>query len=312
MKHPLILVFLKHRYRFWALQPEQLNYLKNALPEFEIFVAKSFEEASQNIDRATIYYGWQFASEWVEKAQELRWIHTPSAGRDYIESDALKNSKIEFTTTSGFHGKFMAQHALGMLLYFSRQFDLSKKAFWPRDTMAETFFDLNGQKMLIVGCGAIGEQLAALSQAFGMEVYGYRRSLPNSQNKNITYVTEEELDTQYLASKIIVNLLPHTEETELFFNENVFNKFGNNKIFLNLGRGKTVCEKSLLKALDKNQVQYAGLDVLYTEPPEQQAALFAHPRVLITPHCSAFSDYYLTDALKSFVASVKKRKEDYL
>ncbi len=311
MKHLSILIFLKHSYELWNLQPRQLEYIREALPDFEILHATSNEEASEMIAKAHIYYGWKFDAEWVQKAQNLKWIHTPSAGRDYIDSQELRDSKIEFTTTSGFHGKFMAQHAIGMLLYFSRRFDLCKNTFWPRDELSKTYFDLIHQKMLIVGCGAIGEALANLAKAFEIETFGYRRNKSEKNGTNVTYIEPNELDAYLNKCGIIVNLLPHHESTDLFFNEKIFAKFGEKKIFINLGRGKTVCETALLKALESNHVLYAGLDVLYQEPPEKQVALFDHPRVLITPHSSAFSQYYLDDALKSFVETVHKRVKDF-
>ncbi len=54
-----------------------------------------------------------------------------------------------------------------------------------------------------------------------------------------------------------------------------------------MGRGKTVEEKALLKALDKGNVRLAILDVFAEEPQPASSSFWEHPYVIVTPHISA-------------------------
>ena len=55
-------------------------------------------------------------------------------------------------------------------------------------------------------------------------------------------------------------------------------------LFINNGRGPTVDEKALIKALEQGWIAGAGLDVLEQEPPEPENPLLHMENVILTPH----------------------------
>lgn len=310
MKDPLkLLIYLKHRYPFWCIKPEQVQIIRNQFPALKVIAVYEEVDAIREIQDADFYFGWHMPLPILEAAKKLKWIHTPSAGRDYIDSPELRQRKIEFTNSDGYHGIFMAQHAIGLMLYFAKSMHLSKKQFWPRDEVAAQFFDLNDAKVLIIGCGSIGLKLADLCLAFGMEVYGYRRHIPSEKSKVITWVGPSELKESLQKSKIVVNLLPSTDETYHFFNDEKFSYFSKGSVFINLGRGRTVDENALLRILDKDILLGCGLDVLEDEPPKETHRLFERENILITPHSSAFSYQYLDHAVTYFCNELLKRQK---
>ena len=67
-------------------------------------------------------------------------------------------------------------------------------------------------------------------------------------------------------------------------------------VFINVGRGETVVEEDLIKALKDGTIQGAALDVFKTEPLPQDSELWNLPNVLITPHSGGLSG----DTLQSF------------
>jgi phosphoglycerate dehydrogenase-like enzyme len=265
------------------------------------------KDAIREMPDADFYFGWSMPLPLLEVAKKLKWIHTPSAGRDYIDSPMLREKGIEFTNSEGYHGIFMAQHAMGMMLYFAKAMHFSKKQFWPRNEVAGQFFDLNLTKILIVGCGSIGLKLAELCHAFEMHVSGYRRNIPIETSNKMLWVGPNSLKQAIQESKIIVNLLPGTDETFHFFNQERFSYFSKGSVFINLGRGRTVDEKALLDLLNKDVLLGCGLDVLELEPPVETHPLYAKENVLITPHSSAFSYQYLDHAIAYFCNELTKR-----
>lgn len=304
-----ILIYLKHKYPFWCIKPNQVEIIKNKFPELQVVSTIEEAEAIHEIQDSDVYFGWHLPIPLLEAAKNLKWIHTPSAGRDYIDSPLLRQRGVEFTNSEGYHGIFMAQHAIGMMLYFARAMHLSNKQFWPRNELAEKFFDLHGAKVLIVGCGSIGLKLADLCQVFGMQVIGYRRNIDQKSKDKIFWVGPNGLNQALKKAKIIVNLLPGTEETYHFFNDEKFSYFSKGAVFINLGRGRTVDESALMRVLEKEILLGCGLDVLEKEPPQEVHPLYEKNNVLITPHSSAFSYQYLDHAVDFFCNELLKRQK---
>lgn len=312
MKKQKLLIYLKHRYNFWMIQKRQIEKIQIQFPELQIVSVMEEVEAIHEIRDADFYFGWHLPLPLLEVAKKLKWVHTPSAGRDYIDSPQLRESGIEFTNSEGYHGIFMAQHAIGMMLYFAKGMHLSHKKFWQRNEVAELFFDLYAAKVLIVGCGSIGLKLAELCKVFGMEVTGYRRNTPKEKSPLLKWVDSERIAEAITDSKIVINLLPGTTETYHFFNQEIFSLFSKGSVFINLGRGRTVDENALLGILDKGVLLGCGLDVLEVEPPAETHPLFGRDNVLITPHSSAFSYQYLDHAISYFCNELTKRKNGLL
>ena len=60
-------------------------------------------------------------------------------------------------------------------------------------------------------------------------------------------------------------------------------------MLINVGRGSIISERDILEALDKEHISQAVLDVFVEEPLPPSSALWAHPRVIVTPHVAAVS-----------------------
>ncbi len=94
--------------------------------------------------------------------------------------------------------------------------------------------ELTGQKLGIIGLGAVGSMLAERAMAFGMEVYYYNRSQKAElEEKGVKYLPLEELLQKV---DILSTNLPRN--TKVLFKEH-FEQFGNGKIFINTALGPT-------------------------------------------------------------------------
>ena len=60
-------------------------------------------------------------------------------------------------------------------------------------------------------------------------------------------------------------------------------------IFINTGRGPTVDEAALIKALQQGWIAGAGLDVLEVEPPKPDNPLLKMDNVILTAHVASAS-----------------------
>lgn len=61
-----------------------------------------------------------------------------------------------------------------------------------------------------------------------------------------------------------------------------FAKMKDGVILINTARGKLIDEDDLLKALNRNEIYAAGLNVLVEEPPHKRSLLIDHPNCIVT------------------------------
>ncbi|WP_328549906.1 D-2-hydroxyacid dehydrogenase [Streptomyces sp. NBC_00366] len=303
-----VLVALNSPYPFWQLSDRHAGQLRSAFPDVRFLLAHE-HYAPAEISTADVYFGWSFDGEWLRASRRLRWTATPSAGVDHWPVNALDAAGITLTRGYGYHGRPMAEHAIGLLLGFSRGLftstRLQTRSVWWKDALADGFFDLDGETLTIVGCGSVGIRLAEVAQAFGMHVMGVRRRAPRSDPGGIEWVSTHRVREALTRSRAVVNLLPATAETRGFFDESTFKACRPGTVFINLGRASTVDHRALLDALDQGPLTGAALDVQPRKPPALDDPLRHHPRIVLTPKSAVFSHAYMDQAVAFFIDNLR-------
>lgn len=303
------LLALNSPYSFWQLSDRHAGQLQSAFPDVRFRVAHE-HDIPVEIRTADVYFGWSFGRDWLNASPRLRWTATPSAGVDHWPVAALDAAGVTVTRGYGYHGRPMAEHAIGLLLGFSRGLftsaRLQTRSAWWKDDLASSFFDLYGETLTIVGCGSVGLRLAEVAQAVGMHVIGVRRSPPRSEPGGIEWVPAHRVDEALPRSRAVVNLLPATAETHSFFDKSAFKACRPGTIFINLGRASTVDHDALLDALDRGPLAGAALDVQPRKPPALDDPLRHHPRIVLTPKSAVFSHTYMDEAIAFFVDNLRR------
>jgi len=150
--------------------------------------------------------------------------------------------------------------------------------------------ELYGRTVLILGLGRLGQAVAQLCKAFGMRVICARRS-----SVPAPYV-DELFDAGSLLQRLpeadyIVLTLPHTPATANLLDASAFQAMKPSAYLINVGRGATVNEADMLRALGERLIAGAYLDVFVTEPLPIDHPLWELPGVTIVPHDSHSSPY---------------------
>lgn len=291
---------------FFTIREHHVAGLRASFPTVR-FHAVADHQLSEALAGADVYLGWRFETQWLRHGLGLRWFSTPSAGTDHLPVPQIQAAGITVTRSFGFHAQPMAEHAMAMILAFSRGIitssRLQRTRIWWKEAMAEEFFDLAGARMLIVGCGSIGSHLGLIGHAFGMQVTGVRRTLPTG-TQFFDYVHASQWLDHLPAADIVVNLLPESPSTVGMFNAAAFTALKPDAVFLNLGRGSTVDHQAMVQALhDKPRLRVA-LDTTTPRPLPRKHPLRRHPRVLLTPKSAAFSRSYMDGALRFFAGNL--------
>jgi phosphoglycerate dehydrogenase-like enzyme len=242
----------------------------------------------------------------------LRWVATPAAGADYLHTADLVAAGLTVTTTHGFHGLAMAEHALGLVLALARRLHLAagwtSAGRWWREELDGHCVDLAGATCVIAGYGAIGRAIAQRARAFGMSVIGLGRRARPADDLGVVTCGPEDHDAVLCQAQVLINVLPGTAATRNFLSAERIARLPRAAIVINLGRGSTVDEDALLHAACAGRLR-AGLDVTQIEPLPAAHPLRHCPDVLITPHASAITDAYLLRAAHAMAAQMARFRD---
>jgi glyoxylate/hydroxypyruvate reductase A len=138
----------------------------------------------------------------------------------------------------------------------------------------------------VMGLGVLGERVAKALQVFEFPVNGYSRSakdLPGIRCFSGTQGLSDFLQ----ATRVLVNLMPLTPETENILNKDTLSQLQTGGYVINVARGKHLVEEDLIHLIDNGHLAGATLDVFRTEPLPAEHPFWRHPKITVTPHTSA-------------------------
>ncbi len=257
-----------------------------SLPELDMIATDDYREAQLHIGTVNIILATWLPDELLKQAVRLRWFASLAAGNErLLGSSALARDVI--ITKTYVYGEMMREYLFAYLLYFSRDIsfylNLQKNRVWTPLLPQR----LRGKVIGILGLGAVGRVIAQGAKFFGMTVLGVNRS-----SSPVEYVDEVFPLTAIQAFlprlDYLINVLPHTAETDGILGEAEFSQLQPGALFVNMGRGKTIDEQALIKVLSRKKIM-ALLDVFTSEPLPADSPLWAMENVTITPHVSGIN-----------------------
>lgn len=223
--------------------------------------------------------------------RNLKWAALTSAGYTRFDNpgfmEAFRARGAVLTNMSSVFADPCAQHALAMILALARQLlpaqrDQIDGQNWNYAARRHGTVSLTGQKLLLLGYGAIGKRLAELLGPLHMKLYAVRRQVRSE--RGLTVVPEEQLTGLLPEMDHVVNLLPENDATRNYVNARRLSAFKPGACFYNIGRGATVDQSALCEALHSGRLAAAYLDVTDPEPLPLSHPLWSAPNFYITPH----------------------------
>ncbi|MEZ5351401.1 MAG: D-2-hydroxyacid dehydrogenase [Bryobacteraceae bacterium] len=254
------------------------------------------ETAMAEIADADAYVGGDISPAMVRAAKKLQWVQVTSAGVERVlhlsGGNDLRDSNAILTNNQIVQGPEIADHALAMLLYFTRNLhvysDDRKVENWRREKFPG--IELNTKKALVIGCGGIGSQIALRAWAFGMKVTCVDpEDIPFSPFI-VKTVKPDMLDTVIPEADVVFISAPHTPKSHKMVGPRQFELMKKGSYFIAVSRGGIYDIDGLVKALDSQRVVGAGVDVTDPEPLPKGHALWKFPNAIVTPHIAGRSD----------------------
>lgn len=295
-----------------AASAEEVPGIAAIAHEAELRFTKTANDLRDALAGADVLLGWDFAAGGLEdawdQAGDLRWIQWCGAGVNAALFPGLAQSDVVLTNARGVFDSAMAEYTLGQIIAFAKRFPesyaLQARSEWLHRISAR----IAGARVLVVGVGSIGREIARMVRAVGMVVEGVGRTARDGDGDFDKIHGQENLNNCLAEADYVVLITPLTAETTGMFGAAQFAAMKPSACFINLARGPLVDEASLIAALDNGAPAGAVLDVFEIEPLPTNSPLWLHPRVVITPHNSGDFFGYEDAIAQMFLENYRRYK----
>lgn len=220
--------------------------------------------------------------------ERLDWFQSSAAGVEHPLIQAV-GQKAELFSGSHEQSDAIAEWVLWAGLDYFQDGARRRQAQADKTWGRLPFRELSGSHWLIIGFGAIGQACGRRLRALGVEVTGVRRS-GGSDPAADHIIQPDGIAAALPNADAVVLCLPLNDATENTADAAFFDAMKPDSLFINVGRGGLVDEQALMSALDNGLPASAYLDVVREEPLPPESAIWAHPKITLTPHISALTE----------------------
>ncbi|MEX0340741.1 MAG: C-terminal binding protein [Arenibacterium sp.] len=265
----------------------------------------------------------RIGKETIARMQKCEVIARYGVGVDIVDVDTATQRGILVTNVQNYCTEEVADHAIALWLTLARKlpdYDRATHAGVWKWQSGQPVYRLRGRTMGVVSLGKIGQAIVARARAFGVEVIAYDPFLPGdvALGLGVELVSKADLIAR---SDYILMQAPMTPDTHHFLSDAEFAAMKPGAILVNTGRGPTVDNAALYRALSEGHLAAAGLDDPEEEPAKRanwtpdDNPLFKLPNVLVTPHAAYYSEESIRAARVTAATQVAKvltgQKPDY-
>ena len=226
----------------------------------------------------------------LDRLPKLKYISMLATGYNNVDVAAAARRGIPVSNIPAYSTASVVQTTFALLLELTTHVGLHdasvKAGEWiscPDHAYWKTpLLELDGLTLGIIGYGTIGQAVAKVGAAFGMNIIAYAPRIP--QDTSCVPVRFAPLEELFSTADVISLNCPQTPENTGFVNVRMLGLMKQSAFLLNLGRGGLVNESDLAQALHNGQIAGAGLDVLANEPMRADTPLRDAPNCIFTPH----------------------------
>jgi glyoxylate/hydroxypyruvate reductase A len=260
-----------------------IDGLRAALPEAEV---ENWAPGGAAADHAVV---WAPPQALLDDQPGLRGLFNIGAGVDaLLKLKVPPQTQVVRLDDAGMSVQ-MAEYVCHALIRHFREFDAyeaeSRAGRWSYRKPRERKDFAVG----IMGLGVLGERVGKAVAQFEFPVNGWSRSAKDIDGIRC-FAGEEAFDDFLGASRVLVNLLPLTAATRGILNRETLSKLNGGQpggYVINVARGGHLVEADLIPLIDSGQLAGATLDVFEVEPLPADHPFSRHPKITVTPHCSA-------------------------
>ena len=269
-----------------------------SLGEFTSYPSSTAQQARERVKDADVVLLNKVVVDqtFLDAAPRLKLVCEAGTGINNIDVELCKKRGVVVRNVAGYSTDSVAQtawmHILNLAGHAFHYQEFVSSGQYSKNPVhvdyRHPFVELAGKTLGIVGMGAIGQKVAAIARAFGMEVIYFSTS-GTGHCKDYPCVSLDELLER---SDVISIHAPYNERTAGLVGYEQLRKMKPIAYLVNTGRGGIAVEEDLARALDEGLIAGAALDVYVKEPLPAESPLMhlVHPeRLLFTPHIAWYS-----------------------
>jgi D-3-phosphoglycerate dehydrogenase / 2-oxoglutarate reductase len=253
---------------------------------------EDFVQAARDAD-ALYAKGRRITRRMIDGLERCRVIALGTVGVDSVDVAAATARGIPVTNVPDTFIEEVADHTLMLILATYRRLTLMdryiREGRWAdgRPYLSQ-FPRLWGQTLGLISFGHVARAVAVRARPFGFRILAYDPYIDE------TIMTQHDVEpvalTELLRRSDIVSMhAPATQDAFHLLRAEHFRLMKREALFVNTGRGPTVDEAALVKALDEGWIAGAGLDVFEHEPAIATNPLLRMENVILTPHVASAS-----------------------
>lgn len=199
-------------------------------------------------------------------------------------------------------GRQMVEYVTWALLRYFRRMDLYAEQQSRGEWRVHAPLQHADFPVGVMGLGVLGTRIAAAAGALGFPVLGWSASAKTLAGVR-TFAGKAGLGDFLRQTRALVCILPLTPDTRGLLDRATLATLPRGACLINVARGGLVVDADLIAALDDGTLAGATLDVFHEEPLPAAHPFWSHPRVFLTPHCSAVT--LVEDSVAQVAAKIR-------
>jgi len=277
---------------FYTIEREALDPIGARIVEVPAKSEAEFIAAVRSEADALIARGRRISRPVIESLEKCVAIGLGSVGADTVDVDAATDCGIVVTNVPDVFIDEVADHTMMMFLAAHRRLLLmhrmTQDGRWAEGRPHHADIPrLWGQTIGLVSFGNVAKAVAHRCHAFGLRVIAYD---PYLSELEMTFANVEPVTSLFelLERSDFVSMhAPLNAETHHMLTDEHFGRMKPGALFINNGRGPTVDEAALIRALESGKIAGAALDVFEVEPVATDNPLLGMDNVICTPHIAS-------------------------
>lgn len=284
-KKPLVLL----------VEPIHAHYLKLLERRCRIVRPKGFTEreiasAARDAEAILIRTKGCVSARVIAAAPKLKVVARHGVGLDHIDLDAAARAGVWVVSTPAGSLDAVAEHTWMMILSLAKHARAGDAAMRVGDYASRArneSLQLRGKTLGVLGLGRIGGRVAEIAaQGFGMRVL-YADLLKYTKKERSTGARKIPFAKLLALSDVLTVHIPLTKQTRGMLGAKELARMKSTAILVNCARGAIVDTVAVAKALQRERLGGAGIDVFDPEVPPRSHPLLKCDRALLSPHNAA-------------------------
>lgn len=243
------------------------------------------------------------SSEIISAAPALRVIARHGVGYNNVDLDTATQRGIPVLIADNANGQSVAEHTLALLFAVARRIPVLdariRAGAWPRSM---TGLQLSGRTAGIVAFGSIGQKVAHLLKAVGMNVVAFDPHVSDKAAHDVEWAGS--FDALLSRCDVVSLHCPLTAETAGMINVERLARMKKGAILINTARGGLIADDALATAVASGHLAGAGIDTFADEPLSADHPFKAVDNIVMTPHMGGSTDAALDSVALSAARNV--------